>query len=444
MISSRYLDNFLHPPRISIHRAVLRRILPLWLLLSLLLSAGAYGLELRRVDDFIYHLATEAVQQFEQGSPPALLNSPRATLARQIGLRLPLSQFVGVRLYDINQQLLLEKWGPHDAALPAALGAHNRTFPGPGQSRQSILRLHGHIYVQTLVPLSQPDGRRYGYFSGVYQISPQIMQWIAQSIADTLIGTLIVITLCSLALYPVMVNLNRNTLRLTHSLLSSNIELMRVLGSAIAKRDSDTDSHNYRVTLYALALAQHLQRSEREIIALLAGAFLHDVGKIGIPDAILLKPGPLTVQEFSVMRSHVDIGLDILSEVKWLEMAQEVVGGHHERFDGSGYPRGLSGAQIPFNARLFAIIDVFDALTSVRPYKPAFAFEHAMEIMRSHSGSHFDPALLTAFEGMAAGLYQRYHDAQTPWLRQQLARARARYFARSARDAQDKPAAAAT
>jgi HD-GYP domain-containing protein (c-di-GMP phosphodiesterase class II) len=216
-----------------------------------------------------------------------------------------------------------------------------------------------------------------------------------------------------------------------------------VLGGAIAKRDSDTDSHNYRVTLYALALAEHLKRPQRENIALMAGAFLHDVGKIGIPDAVLLKPGKLDPQEFSIMKTHVNIGLEIIGEVKWLELAQEVVACHHERYDGSGYPGGLSAEQIPFNARLFSIVDVFDALTSKRPYKQAFTFERAMELMRGAYQAQFDPTIFQAFTSIAPALYQRLHQAQTAQLRKWLAEETEKYFRRSEKQIREEEAAEA-
>jgi HD-GYP domain-containing protein (c-di-GMP phosphodiesterase class II) len=431
VLSSRYLDTFLNPHRISIHRAVLMRLVPLWLGLSLVFGGGAYWLATQRVDAFVLDLATQAVTRIEQTTPPALFAAPPAELAAKLGSLLRPTQFVGVRLFSADKRLLIESWREHDPELPGATATRLAPFPLPGIHHRIALRLNGHIYVHSLVPLTDSGGKVYGYFEGVYLVAPSMAKAIGTSIGDTLAGVLIVVTLSSLALYPVIVTLNRDTTRLSHNLLASNVELMRVLGSAIAKRDSDTDSHNFRVTLYALAIAEALGHPISEIISLMAGAFLHDVGKIGITDTILLKPGSLTPEEFTVMKTHVEIGLQIIGEVQWLEIARDVVGCHHERFDGSGYPHGLKDGQIPFNARLFAIVDVFDALTSKRPYKEAFSFERSMELMRTEYARLFDPQIFRSFEGIAAELYQRYNQAETPVLRQRLAESLEKYFWRS-------------
>jgi putative nucleotidyltransferase with HDIG domain len=180
---------------------------------------------------------------------------------------------------------------------------------------------------------------------------------------------------------------------------------MEVLGSAIAKRDSDTNIHNYRVSIYAVHLAEAAGLSKDKILKLIAGAFLHDVGKIGISDSILLKPAKLTEQEFAIMKTHVTLGVDILTKSNWLQSARDVVEYHHEKFDGRGYMRGLKGEEIPVNARIFAIVDVFDALTSKRPYKEPMPFGETMAILRRDSGNHFDPTLIAAFEGIVEPLY---------------------------------------
>ena len=145
---------------------------------------------------------------------------------------------------------------------------------------------------------------------------------------------------------------------------------------------------------------------------MIAGAFLHDAGKIGISDTILLKPGPLTKEEFSVMRTHVLLGVDIISRAHWLQSARDVVEFHHEKFDGSGYMKGLKGEAIPLNARIFAIVDVFDALTSTRPYKKPLLFDETMSMLRRDRGSHFDPRLLDAFDAIAPRLYSAIGNAK--------------------------------
>jgi HD-GYP domain-containing protein (c-di-GMP phosphodiesterase class II) len=229
-------------------------------------------------------------------------------------------------------------------------------------------------------------------------------------------------------LYPVILTLINRLANFSESLLSANLETIQVLGNAIAKRDSDTDAHNYRVTLYAIHLAEAAKLDTETIRGLIKGAFLHDVGKIGIRDHILHKPGKLDDAEFDTMKTHVDQGLEIIHRSSWLEDAVGVVGSHHEKFDGSGYPQRLQGEKIPLGARIFAITDVFDALTSRRPYKEPFSFEETMQILEQGRGKHFDPGLLDLFASAAGELYGRYGGREDEQLHDELAQFVQRYF----------------
>ena len=222
----------------------------------------------------------------------------------------------------------------------------------------------------------------------------------------------VVVLVTLIAIYPIVISLNQGLFKLSAALLKSNVELMEVLGSAVAKRDADTHVHNYRVTIYAIRLAEALGLSEHEIRRLMTGAFLHDVGKIGIADAVLRKPKSLTDEEANMLRAHVALGVDIISKANWLEGARDVVEFHHEKFDGSGYLKGLKGDGIPLNARIFAIVDVFDALTSRRPYKEPLSFDDAMAIVHRGRGSHFDPRLVDAFDTVAPRLFSEINSAE--------------------------------
>jgi HD-GYP domain-containing protein (c-di-GMP phosphodiesterase class II) len=229
-------------------------------------------------------------------------------------------------------------------------------------------------------------------------------------------------------LFPLLMGLNREVVRTSKAILAGNIELMEVLGSAIAKRDSDTNTHNYRVTLYAIELARTIKLPGESMRALIAGAFLHDVGKIGIPDAILLKPGKLDEQEFATMKTHVDQGDHILKKSTWLTDARDVVLNHHEKFNGGGYPRGIKGEDIPLSARIFAIVDVFDALTSERPYKAPMPLEQSLDILRRDAGSHFDPDLVAAFVNIAPALYRHLREMSDDEIEGLLRHKAAHYF----------------
>jgi hypothetical protein len=173
---------------------------------------------------------------------------------------------------------------------------------------------------------------------------------------------------------------------------------LQALMSALDTRDDDTHSHSNRVAAYTLRLAHGLGISDpAQLSALQQGALLHDVGKIGVSDSILRKPGPLTEEEWEEMRRHPELGYTMLKGIGFLSGALPVVRYHHERWDGTGYPHGLSGEAIPLGARIFAVADTFDAVTSHRPYSRARSYEEAKDIVIADSGKCFDPKVVDAF-----------------------------------------------
>jgi putative nucleotidyltransferase with HDIG domain len=174
-------------------------------------------------------------------------------------------------------------------------------------------------------------------------------------------------------------------------------DTLQALGAAIDLRDSETAGHSRRVSLYSLQIARAMGLSESQTRNLERGAYLHDIGKLGIPDGILLKPGPLTANEWTIMRQHVQIGFDLVKGIPFLADAAEIILAHHERHDGSGYPQGLKGDQILPGARIFAVADSFDAITSNRPYRRASTFEAGQETLRGAAGRLYDPQVVSAF-----------------------------------------------
>lgn len=182
-------------------------------------------------------------------------------------------------------------------------------------------------------------------------------------------------------------------------LRESQIEVIECLGYAAEFRDSETGMHTIRVGHYSQCLAKALGMSDKEAESLLYSAPMHDVGKIGIPDNILLKPGRLDGNEWDIMKQHTVIGENILnrSKNKLLQQASIIALNHHEKWDGSGYPRGIKGNEIHLYGRIVAIVDVFDALTMERPYKKAWTIDSAVELINSESGRHFDPSLVKLF-----------------------------------------------
>jgi putative two-component system response regulator len=166
---------------------------------------------------------------------------------------------------------------------------------------------------------------------------------------------------------------------------------------AMDLRDRATEGHSRRVAALTVELAQAVGMSQQEIVHLRRGALLHDLGKIGIPDSILHKPSGLTDEEWVVMRRHPQFAHDMLYPIEYLRPALDIPYNHHEKWDGTGYPRGSRGEEIPLAARLFAVIDVWDALTSNRPYRPAWSEEDALTYIREQSGRHFDPQVVELF-----------------------------------------------
>jgi putative nucleotidyltransferase with HDIG domain len=181
---------------------------------------------------------------------------------------------------------------------------------------------------------------------------------------------------------------------------------LEALATALDARDAETLGHSARVAAYTVAVGRRMGLSEEALTDLYRGALLHDVGKIGIPDAILRKPGKLTSEEWQEMRKHPEIGARMLQGIVFLENAIPIVLCHQERYDGEGYPQRLKGDAIPIGARIFAVVDTLDAMTSDRPYRRALPYERARREVQRFSGTQFDPAVVEVFLSIAEGEWQ--------------------------------------
>ena len=185
----------------------------------------------------------------------------------------------------------------------------------------------------------------------------------------------------------------------TQELQETRLEIVRRLGRAVEYRDNETGLHVIRMSHYAASLGRVAGMSPTECETLLHACPMHDIGKIGIPDRILLKPDRLDPDEWAVMKTHTTIGAELLSghDSDIMQMAHQTALTHHEKWDGTGYPQGLNREDIPLVGRITAICDVFDALTSTRPYKPAWSVEEAIAELKELRGTHFDPTLIDLF-----------------------------------------------
>jgi putative nucleotidyltransferase with HDIG domain len=198
----------------------------------------------------------------------------------------------------------------------------------------------------------------------------------------------------------------------TEQLRKAMVELERsyditleALGDALDLKDRETEGHSRRVTAFTIAIARAMGLTADQIRVIARGAFLHDIGKMAIPDAILNKPGALTPDEVGIMREHSYHGYQIVRKIPFLQEAAEIVYAHQERFDGTGYPRGLKGEQIPLGARMFAVADTLDAITSDRPYRPAQTLAAAREEIQRWAGRQFDPEVVKTFLSMPENIW---------------------------------------
>ena len=190
---------------------------------------------------------------------------------------------------------------------------------------------------------------------------------------------------------------------------------LEALGDALDLKDAETEGHSKRVTAFTIAIARAMGISKDQIAVIARGAFLHDIGKMAIPDAILRKPGALEPEEVAIMREHCYRGYQILKKIPFLTEAAEIVYSHQERWDGTGYPRGLKGEQIPLGARMFSVADTLDAITSDRPYRPKQPISAACEEIKAWSGRQFDPEVVKVFLSMPENIWddlRREIDAQ--------------------------------
>lgn len=202
-----------------------------------------------------------------------------------------------------------------------------------------------------------------------------------------------------LALYDQNKHLEHTVKQRTEELEQTQFEIIKRLGRAAEYKDNETGLHVIRMSHYAKLIAQQLGLDDAWVDLILKASPMHDIGKIGIPDSILQKPGKLTDEEWHTMRKHTHFGATILGEHSsaLMRLASEIALTHHEKWDGSGYPNGLEGKAIPLSGRVVAVADVFDALTSVRPYKQAWPMDEAIQFIKDNSGSHFDPDIVAAF-----------------------------------------------
>ena len=387
------------------------RIAAVSILLASLASPIAWFVARESAEETIVSLAIEESDQLLHHYNAIDLNGPSATEhAATAATTISGGLFDIAEIYDAKGTRLAESLTNEGKMVEPSLPKHGA--PHYTEASYKSLKLANGVWVmRVFVPLRNSATDMSlpvtGYFEGVRVVPAWQQDQLFANALTVAFMVCLASLLCGGALYPVVVYLSADNERKAREVLDSHIAMMEALGRAIAKRDSDTGAHNYRVAWIAASIAERMEFKGSSMQALMAGSFLHDVGKIGIPDAILLKPGKLDEAEFAIMRTHVTQGEEIVTGMGWLDGASAVVAAHHEKWNGSGYPRQLAGEQIPLAARIFAVADVFDALCSKRPYKEPMGFDAAMTILDKDTGSHFDPSVMAVFRPMARATFDR-------------------------------------
>jgi len=425
-----------------IRKKLLVRLALACLAISFVLSVISWALERDRVSQVVIERARQSVKRFNLQVLPLLDAADQRGLEgedlleelrefRKGSIAMPEGQFVLVCFYDTQGAELLRVFDENDehrTPLDVYMDGAGRERPEEGREWFKIVRIEGEPFIHVSEPMFDSGGLLRAYIEGVFEVSDAEIAAVNRRMIRSALFGIGIVFITALLIYPLITTLLGRLSGLTTRLLDANLETISVLGSAIAKRDSDTDAHNFRVTVYSARIAEEMGLDSETMRTLIKGAFLHDVGKIGIRDNVLLKPGKLTDEEYEVMKRHVNHGLDIVERSDWLDDAREVVGSHHEKFDGTGYDRGLKGEEIPVTARIFAIADVFDAVASKRPYKEPYSFDETMEILEAGRGTHFDPRALDAFSEIARPLYDKFANSDVEVPRAELTEIVRRYF----------------
>ena len=405
----------------SIKRNLARRIALAALVVGAIFGGLAYFTERGRVAELVGDRALVAARRFNVQAQAALdvPGGPQpdefqrqldtfllpGTVAHRSGA------YILADVYDHSGQKLAgfaDESQPQIDEVRSRMDAADHRFEDDRFGKPLFVTVQGRPHVHIAVPLTDSSGKRVAQLEGVFAVSDTGIAAMRGQVARAVGLAFLIVFVTAMVIYPIILSLVGRIGRMTLHLLDANLAMLRVLGGAVAKRDSDTDAHNYRVTIYSVRLAEVLELPLNGVRALIKGAFIHDIGKIGIRDEVLLKPGKLDEAEFATMKTHVEHGIDLAASSSWLRDGVDVVRCHHEKYNGAGYPRQLAGEAIPEIARIFAICDVFDAVASRRPYKEPCTFEETMEVLDRGHGSHFDPRMLDAFSEIARSLYDEF------------------------------------
>lgn len=402
-----------------IHRTLIYRLAVVTLVLSFIFAVAVLFMERDRVSEEVIDIVVDNVTFFA-GQYDHLLSETETIDPEKIKQAIfefkegrtlnKLGTFIYLSIFDRGNRKITEVYSENKRVedLIKHQGDVLLDYSHVPDRGYHLVFIGGMPCLKISIPFVNKNDKLIGRIHTIFALSGEVISSSRERGFRAMIMAVLTILATTVTLYPIILRLTRRIINYSDELLKTNLGALETLGSAIAMRDSDTNAHNYRVSIYAARLGEKIGLPDKTMRALIKGSFLHDIGKIGIPDNILLKPGRLNETEFEKMKTHVESGQEIVSHSSWLKDAVEVILGHHEKVAGTGYPLGLAGEDIPITARIFAIADVFDALTSKRPYKDAWSYEEAIDIMDEGKGAHFDPFLIEQFKEIARPLYDNY------------------------------------
>ena len=415
----------------NIHKVLILKLVLAWCLLSIVIGTAVYFVEHRKINDLLAGIVQEDSKGLITDVVDYLSSYDTASLEilqKKTALHIAKGNYLIVGFYDKDKKRILELARTESKEVGTELNKHPLDSINTNTDAYKKIHIGRQMYLGVMLPLRANNGTVIGYFKGIYKVKPGIMADINNRILFSLAQIVITVFITTLVMYPIIIVLNKGLIKLSIDLSNANIGMLEILGNVIAKRDNETNDHNYRVTIYAVRFAEAIGLNKKDIQGLIKGAFLHDIGKMGISDSILFKPGKLTDEEFKIMKIHVKHGVDIIKDYAWLKDAVDVVRHHHEKYMGNGYSTGLKENDIPMTARIFAIVDVFDALTSKRPYKEPLSLDRSIQILNEGKGTHFDPFLLEKFIKIVRALYKEINEADEFYLNDTLHKLIKKYF----------------
>lgn len=427
----------------SIYRLIIKRLFWVSTLIAVLFSVVSYYHSKQMVYDAVVHVSSAQITfikgkllEYIKTHPEKNINSAlqsAISYSPATELHIKEGEFVYVVLYDekFEKIAIHEHKGIQDKETIENYIFNNIKGHTPHNLSETEFQsttINGKNYIEIHdTVLTDHEGAVIS-LRALFALSDLADQSIRNFTLKNILLVIFIVGGTTLFLFPVVTMFFQRIANYSCRLLTAHIQTMQALGEAIAKRDIDTSYHNYRVTLYSVILAEYIGFPQEKMKSLIKGSFLHDVGKIGIRDDILLTNKRFSPEQRDIMKSHVTLGIDIISRSNWLQDAADIVAHHHEKFDGSGYPANLKGKTIPEGARIFAIVDIFDALTSRRPYKEPLSYADTISCMEKDFDGHFDPEIFKNFIKIAEELYSEYAGREDELVKEQFEGIINKYF----------------